>query len=468
MEKYIDDSRIHEGHRGRMRAKLLSHGQRIFDTYELLEMLLYQVIPYKDTNPIAKRLLYAFGSLEGVMSATADQLVTQNGIGSRTSEFLVDVGRLSDIIGAEILTDAGPDLSSYDSAGMYLANYFKDIAENQVVAIYLDSSMRLISFEKVYDLDYESGGVKAKSFIDGAVRNCAPVIITAHNHPHGPFYPTQGDRATNKAISDALEMSGIVHAQHYIVCGKEYSGIGLLNNFSVKLSQMPALDRFIESKNPGSSVNLSAPLPEDKAAVDSVDNGYNHYDRKYFVKLLSYVSEADAEKRAEHLLSKYHTIENVLTAGAKELSALTDEKCAFFLKLLAYITSRRKTDMYKIGGEYSRAQLADYLKALFLGDSVEKTYLIGFDARGRFLGCELLGEGTVSSSEILPRKALDVSHSLRAKSVSIAHNHPFGVTRASIDDMAVTNHFATLFGNCDIKLIDHFIVAGQLCDTVEI
>lgn len=41
MEKYIDDSRIHEGHRGRMRAKLLSHGQRIFDTYELLEMLLY-------------------------------------------------------------------------------------------------------------------------------------------------------------------------------------------------------------------------------------------------------------------------------------------------------------------------------------------------------------------------------------------------------------------------------------------
>ena len=47
---------IHKGHRQRMRAKLKAHGARVFDTYELLEMLLYYVVPYKDTNPIAKRL----------------------------------------------------------------------------------------------------------------------------------------------------------------------------------------------------------------------------------------------------------------------------------------------------------------------------------------------------------------------------------------------------------------------------
>ena len=60
---YIEDKDIHKGHRARMRSKLESYGPRIFDTYELLEMLLYYVIPYRDTNPIAKRLLAAFGSL---------------------------------------------------------------------------------------------------------------------------------------------------------------------------------------------------------------------------------------------------------------------------------------------------------------------------------------------------------------------------------------------------------------------
>ena len=76
MEKYIDDDKIHQGHRSRMREKLSQHGQFIFDTYELLEMLLYQTILYRDTNPIAKNLLYAFGGLDGVFNAPMDSLPT--------------------------------------------------------------------------------------------------------------------------------------------------------------------------------------------------------------------------------------------------------------------------------------------------------------------------------------------------------------------------------------------------------
>ena len=74
----IADSEIHSGHRGRMREKLLLHGARIFDTYELLEMLLYHSIPYKDTNPVAKRLLHRFGGLDGVFTASHEELCEVN------------------------------------------------------------------------------------------------------------------------------------------------------------------------------------------------------------------------------------------------------------------------------------------------------------------------------------------------------------------------------------------------------
>ena len=57
-EKFIPDDRIHYGHRARMRSKLITHGQRIFDTYELLEMLLYHTVPYKDTNPTKRKQSY--------------------------------------------------------------------------------------------------------------------------------------------------------------------------------------------------------------------------------------------------------------------------------------------------------------------------------------------------------------------------------------------------------------------------
>ena len=67
-------SDIHKGHRQRMRAKLIRNSDRVFDTYELLEMLLYHVIPYKDTNPVSKNLLSRFGSLEGIFKASKDEL----------------------------------------------------------------------------------------------------------------------------------------------------------------------------------------------------------------------------------------------------------------------------------------------------------------------------------------------------------------------------------------------------------
>ena len=65
---------VHRGHRKRMRRKFSDFGDIVFDTYELLEMLLYYTVPVRDTNPLAKRLLVEFGSLDGVLSASKENL----------------------------------------------------------------------------------------------------------------------------------------------------------------------------------------------------------------------------------------------------------------------------------------------------------------------------------------------------------------------------------------------------------
>lgn len=468
MENLIPDDRIHEGHRSRMRAKLLAHGQRIFDTYELLEMLLYAVVPYKDTNPIAKRLLAHCGGLDGVFRASADKLAQVNGIGERAAAFIGTIGRLSEIIGAELLPEGSLGFESYQGVGEHLVRYFSQSEQKRVVAIFLDSSMRPIGVKKLYDLDFESGGVKARPFVDEAIRRRAAVVITAHNHPYGPFYPTPGDRESNTMVTDALTMAGIVHAEHYIVSGDSYAGIGSLNNFSSRLSQAPAICEFIESRDRlcGEVLKVSSVTSPDPDWQINMFSEYHSGNPDYFRQLLAPCIGKSADDAAITLLSQYLTIENVFTASVGELTALCGEKCAFYLKLLAYITSRRETEKFKLGRRHSKAEIADYLKALFLGESVEKTYLICFDGEGRTVGVNLLGEGTVNSSEVLPRKAMELAIGCSASEVSLAHNHPFGTTRASSDDLNITKHFASLFATCDIRLCDHYIVAGQLCDTV--
>ena len=101
MSTASEDKNIHADHRSRMRSKLERYGGEIFDTYELLEMLLYYVIPYRDTNPISKRLLMRFGTLDGVLTAPTSELTEVTGIGECAAEYLHAVGRLSEVIGCE-------------------------------------------------------------------------------------------------------------------------------------------------------------------------------------------------------------------------------------------------------------------------------------------------------------------------------------------------------------------------------
>lgn len=226
MNHSVEDAHVHGGHRGRMRAKLLNHGDRIFDTYELLELLLYNVIPYKDTNPIAKRLLSVFGSLDGVFSADRESLMTVSGIGERVADYLIEVGKLSYIIGSELLPAAKVDFNNYDSVGEFFAEHFANNPELRLSVLTLDNSMHPINVEDVPgDVKFATAACKPALFMDIAIRERASVIITAQNNYYGPYCPTPGDRATSDMISDALASINVTHLEHYLICGKRYMGI---------------------------------------------------------------------------------------------------------------------------------------------------------------------------------------------------------------------------------------------------
>ncbi|MDF7674679.1 JAB domain-containing protein [Acetobacteraceae bacterium ESL0709] len=57
-----------------MRQKILDHGTGALADYELLEMLLFNVIPRRDTKPLAKSLLAHFGSWLSICQASKREL----------------------------------------------------------------------------------------------------------------------------------------------------------------------------------------------------------------------------------------------------------------------------------------------------------------------------------------------------------------------------------------------------------
>lgn len=77
-----------QGHRDRLRSRLLERGASALDDYELLETLLFAFIPRRDVKPIAKNLLARFGSLSAVLAAEPAKLQQVDGIGGTVAAYI--------------------------------------------------------------------------------------------------------------------------------------------------------------------------------------------------------------------------------------------------------------------------------------------------------------------------------------------------------------------------------------------
>jgi DNA repair protein RadC len=227
-----------------MRAKLESYGPRIFDTYELLEMLLYYVIPYKDTNPIAKRLLLAFGSLDGVFSAPTEELAKVDGIGDKCAEFLSLVGK---IVAEDTSLKSRRTVRIFDNyheTGKFLVSYFEE-NDCSICMMMLDSSMRLIGVENIPAENFSSAAVKPRYFVGAALTSGASVAIIAHKR-HSLLYFSEGSLATDKLIRSELAKIGVTVAEHYVISGKDYSGMRPEYHLGSQ-TDTPELERFYNS-----------------------------------------------------------------------------------------------------------------------------------------------------------------------------------------------------------------------------
>ena len=269
----VSDKGLHDGHRGRMREKLLMHGARVFATYELLEMLLYYVIPYRDTNPVAKRLMASFGSLDGVLSASREELLAVEGVGSRVADFLLEFGPeqimkrvLDSKRGAAALLKY-PNLLSLMEAD---TNALEEMFEGDLTTVvyirlasaligrrksdlfrfgikhtdkeieeYLGALLFGLSLETVYILSLDSSGrVLSADFAgEGSVgysavfpdrllsiarKRGAVEVILAHNHPHSDSTPSDDDIRANEALKPTFSSFGITLIRHYVFSSAGY------------------------------------------------------------------------------------------------------------------------------------------------------------------------------------------------------------------------------------------------------
>ena len=187
---------------------------------------------------------------------------------------------------------------------------------------------------------------------------------------------------------------------------------------------------------------------------------------EYLKDLFSFASK-NSESEAQNICSRYPDFCNLLHVDRFAISESVNlsENSKEILALTAALTSRRITDNFKIGKYYLQNQIEELIIGLFFGCTVETVYALFLDEKERLVSIDYLGEGTVNSSSVPPRKIVEIGTRCKAKYAILAHNHPCGTAKPSNQDMSSSTFVASVLSNAGMKLFGHYIVSGfEICD----
>lgn len=108
----------------------------------------------------------------------------------------------------------------------------------------------------------------------------------------------------------------------------------------------------------------------------------------------------------------------------------------------------------------SPGAVRDYLRLLLSQREHEVFVTLFLDAQHRVLSCEELFRGTLTQTSVYPREVVKAALNANAAAVILAHNHPSGVAQPSAADELITRQLREALAVVDIRVLDHFIVAG--------
>ena len=211
-----------DGHRGRLRARLLTAGPEALADHEMLEIVLF-ALPRRDTKPLARTLLDRFGSFAAAIAAPVPELLSVEGLGETGAAALKTVQAA-----ALRLQRAGvmnrPVLASWDQLIGYLNAALALEKVEQVRVLFLDSRNRLLADEGQGRGTVNHTPVYPREVVKRALELHAGALILVHNHPSGDPAPSREDIAMTRDIAAAARVMQItVHDHIIIAAGRWFS-----------------------------------------------------------------------------------------------------------------------------------------------------------------------------------------------------------------------------------------------------
>ena len=201
-----------EGHRGRLRARLLLRGPDGLADAEILEMLHFLGIPRRDAAPLAKATLNRFGSLQAVLDAPAAllRLAGLDGLSASILELVAESARRlarAEQRSRPLISDTARLLDHLDLPERMARPPHR-------VALLLNNRNQLLA--ELHCAPAQPAAEAAASLARRALETHATALILATIRPHAPPDVTDEDAEVTGCIVRTARILSITLHDHWV------------------------------------------------------------------------------------------------------------------------------------------------------------------------------------------------------------------------------------------------------------
>ena len=167
---------------------------------------------------------------------------------------------------------------------------------------------------------------------------------------------------------------------------------------------------------------------------------------------------------ARQLLTRSGSLAALCSAPERDVCELPGMGRAKFAQLQAVMEMARRPLREKLvagNALNSPSAVRDYLRLRLQSLPHEVFVALFLDAQHRVIGIEELFRGTLTQTSVYPREVVKRALHHNAGAMIFAHNHPSGVAEPSHADETLTQALKQALALVDVRVIDHFIVAGS-------
>lgn len=200
----------------RPRERLIAHGAQSLTSYELLAIILRTGNRKLNAIQLAMKILQQFGTQYDLRTASFHDLIQVSGVGPAKAvkiQAAIEFGRRLYQTNQE---KQGVIMSTKD-AGDYCIEKLKDLQQENVFALYLNTKNQIIKEKIIFIGTLNSSVAHPREIFKEGVRCSAARIIVAHNHPSGNPSPSQADIEFTKRLAESGDLIGIEVLDHIIV-----------------------------------------------------------------------------------------------------------------------------------------------------------------------------------------------------------------------------------------------------------